>query len=81
MTERAISAEQRASAAEARADRLERLNRQMVEALRFYADRRNWHQDIAPDPAGTPVPGTSRIDADYGSIALAALQQEGKADV
>lgn len=42
-------------------------------ALNFYADPRNYIWDIAPDPAGTPIPGTSPIDGDAGERARALL--------
>lgn len=44
-----------------------------VEALEFYARKANWTWDIAPDPAGTPIPGTSPVEGDYGNMARATI--------
>jgi hypothetical protein len=45
----------------------------MQKALEFYAAGGMWQWDIAPDPAGTPIPNSSPVECDRGQIARAAL--------
>lgn len=54
-------------------ERVREINAELVEALRFYAAEGNWEWDRAPDPAGTPIPGTAPTDIDHGAKAIAAI--------
>lgn len=62
-----------------RLGRAERENARLREALKFYASEGMWLDDIAPDPAGTPVPYSAPMWSDLGEKARAALAEtEGK---
>ena len=43
------------------------------QALTFYAQSANYEWDVAPDPAGTRIPGTSPVDGDHGERARHVL--------